>query len=67
MDYADRAYEYYITKNIQPLDGTVPEKGVERVVESLGEMGDLKKPYPPATKFIDMSYLREAQKRVFGR
>ena len=67
VDYADRAYEYYITKNIQPLDGTVPEKGVERVVESLGEMGDLKKPYPPATKFIDMSYLREAQKRVFGR
>jgi len=67
VDYADRAYEYYITKNIQPLDGTVPEKGVERVVESLGEMGDLKKPYPPATKFIDTSYLREAQKRVFGR
>ncbi|MBI3014845.1 MAG: ABC transporter substrate-binding protein [Candidatus Tectomicrobia bacterium] len=67
VDYADRAYEYYIANKVQPLDGTVPERGVERVIESLGEMGDLKKPYPPATKFIDMSYLREAQKRVFGR
>jgi ABC-type nitrate/sulfonate/bicarbonate transport system substrate-binding protein len=67
VEHADRAYDYYITNKIQPLDGAVSEKGVQKVVESLGELGELKKPYPPASKFIDMSYLREAQKRVSGR
>lgn len=66
-EHADRAYDYYITNQIQPLDGTVPERGVQRVIESLGELGELQKPYPPASKFIDLSYLREAQRRVSGR
>ncbi|MBI3014486.1 MAG: ABC transporter substrate-binding protein [Candidatus Tectomicrobia bacterium] len=67
VEYADRTYDYYITNKIQPLDGTVSEKGVQKAIENLGELGDLKRPYPPASKYIDMSYLREAQKRVFGR
>lgn len=67
VEHADRAYEFYITNKVQPIDGTVPEKGVQKVIESLGELDELKKPYPPASKYIDMSYLKEAQKRVFGR
>ena len=66
-EHADRAYDYYITGKIQPLDGVVPERGVQKVIESLGELGELQKPYPAAVKYIDPSYLREAQKRVFGR
>lgn len=67
LRYADQAYDYYITRKIQPLDGSVPEAGVKKVIDSLGALGDLQKPYPPASEFIDMSYLREAQRRVFGR
>ncbi|MBI3078558.1 MAG: ABC transporter substrate-binding protein [Deltaproteobacteria bacterium] len=67
VGYADRAYEYYITHGVQPLDGTVSEKEVQRVIEVLGALGDLKRPYPPAAKYIDLSYLREAQKRVSRR
>ena len=59
VEHADRAYDYYITNKIQPLDGTVPEQGVQKVIESLGELGELQKPYPPTSRFIDMSYLRE--------
>ena len=67
IQHAERAYDYYITNKIQPLDGAVPDSGVQKVIESLGELEELKKPYPPASKYVDMSYLREAQKRVFNR
>ena len=67
VEHADRAYDYYITNKVQPLDGAVPERGVQKVIESLGELEELKRPYPPVSKFVDPTYLREAQKRVFGR
>ena len=41
-------------------DGSMPAEGFRRLLEAVAELGDLPKPPPPASKFVDDSYLKAA-------
>jgi NitT/TauT family transport system substrate-binding protein len=41
-------------------DGAIPADSFRRVLEAVAELGDLPKPPPPASKFLDDSFLKAA-------
>jgi ABC-type nitrate/sulfonate/bicarbonate transport system substrate-binding protein len=51
-------YEPY--KGVLPKHGEISMAGFDKVIELLGESGALKKPLPPATKFVDLGFLEAA-------
>jgi len=45
---------------VLPKQGEINVKGLERVIEYMGEAGTLKKPLPGAERFVDLRYLTKA-------
>jgi NitT/TauT family transport system substrate-binding protein len=41
-------------------DGAIPPEGFRRVLDAVADLGDLPKPPPPASKFLDDSFLKAA-------
>ena len=41
-------------------DGTIPPESFKRMLDAVAELGDLPKPPPPASKFLDDSFLKAA-------
>ncbi len=58
-EYVETSWETYTKAQIWPKDGKVNIKGLQLVIDLMGEEGQLKKPYPKPEDVIDHSYLQE--------
>ncbi len=47
-------------RGVMPKQAEISFPGVTKVIELLGEVGELKAPLPPAERFIDLQYLKAA-------
>jgi NitT/TauT family transport system substrate-binding protein len=60
-DDSDKSYDLFMNElRAFRRDGTIPADSFKRVLDAVAELGDLPKPPPPASKFLDDSYLKEA-------
>jgi NitT/TauT family transport system substrate-binding protein len=62
--YARRGIDYYITNKVYPINGDVTLSGLKVNIEVQAQDGIIKGPLPPPEKYIDLSYLRQAQKEL---
>jgi NitT/TauT family transport system substrate-binding protein len=62
-DVFDQLYKDSVVDNPQwSQDGKIDDKGIEGIEKGLVDLGSLKEPIPPASKYYDASYLASAQK-----
>ena len=62
--YARRGIDYYTKNKIYPNNGDVTLSGLKVNIEVQAQDGIIKGPLPPPEKYIDTSYLREAQREL---
>jgi NitT/TauT family transport system substrate-binding protein len=62
--YARRGIDYYIKNKVYPIDGEVTLSGLKVNIEVQAQDGIIKGPVPPPEKYVDLSYLRQAQKEL---
>jgi ABC-type nitrate/sulfonate/bicarbonate transport system substrate-binding protein len=62
--YARRGIDYYIKKKVYAPNGEVTLPGLKVNIEVQAQDGVLKEPLPGPEKYIDLSYLRQAQKEL---
>jgi NitT/TauT family transport system substrate-binding protein len=62
--YAQKGIDYYTKNRVYPIDGAVTLDGLKINVEVQAQDGLIKEPVPPAEKFADLSYLKQAQKEL---
>jgi ABC-type nitrate/sulfonate/bicarbonate transport system substrate-binding protein len=62
--YARRGIDYYIRNKVYPIDGEVTLSGLKVNIEVQAQDGIIKGPVPPPEKYVDLSYLRQAQKEL---
>lgn len=62
--YARRGIDYYIQNKIYPINGDVTLSGLKVNIEVQAQDGIIKGPLPPPEKYVDSSYLRQAQKEL---
>jgi len=62
--YARRGIEYYTKNKVYPINGDVTLSGLKVNIEVQAQDGIIKGALPPAEKYIDLSYLRQAQKEL---
>jgi NitT/TauT family transport system substrate-binding protein len=54
------AFYYNPDRGVMPKAAEISMPGMTKVIELLGESGELAKPVPPATRFVDLTYLKAA-------
>jgi NitT/TauT family transport system substrate-binding protein len=60
-DDSDKSYDLFMNElRAFRRDGTIPPESFKRVLDAVAELGDLPKPPPPASKFLDDSFLKAA-------
>ena len=62
--YARRGIDYLTKNKIFPNDGAVTLDGLKVNIEVQARDGVLKEPLPPPEKYVDLSYLKQAQKEL---
>lgn len=62
--YARRGVDYFTKNKIFPVDGSVTLEGLKVNLEVQARDGVLKEPLPPPEKYVDSSYLKQAQKEL---
>ncbi len=62
--YARRGVDYFTKNKIFPVDGSVTLEGLKVNLEVQARDGLLKEPLPSPEKYVDPSYLRQAQKEL---
>jgi len=62
--YARRGIEYYTKNKVYPMNGDVTLSGLKVNIEVQAQDGIIKGALPPPEKYIDLSYLRQAQKEL---
>ncbi len=62
--YARRGVDYFTKNKIFPIDGAVTLDGLKVNIEVQARDGVLKEPLPPPEKYVDLSYLKQAQKEL---
>ncbi|MBI4524361.1 MAG: ABC transporter substrate-binding protein [Deltaproteobacteria bacterium] len=62
--YARRGVDYFTKKKIFPVDGSVTLEGLKVNLQVQARDGVLKEPLPPPEKYVDLSYVRQAQKEL---
>ena len=62
--YARRGIDYYTKNKVYPISGDVTLSGLKVNIEVQAQDGIIKGPLPPPEKYIDTSYLREAQREL---
>jgi NitT/TauT family transport system substrate-binding protein len=62
--YARRGIEYYTKNKVYPINGDVTLSGLKVNIEVQAQDGIIKGALPPPEKYIDLSYLRQAQKEL---
>jgi ABC-type nitrate/sulfonate/bicarbonate transport system substrate-binding protein len=54
------AFYYEPDRGVMPKQAEISMEGMAKVIELLGQSGDLKPPLPSADKFVDLQYLKAA-------
>jgi len=62
--YARRGVDYFTKNKIFPIDAAVTLDGLKMNIEVQARDGVLKEPLPSPEKYVDLSYLRQAQKEL---
>jgi NitT/TauT family transport system substrate-binding protein len=62
--YARRGIDYYTKNKVYPINGDVTLSGLKANIEVQAQDGIIKGALPPPEKYIDLTYLREAQKEL---
>jgi ABC-type nitrate/sulfonate/bicarbonate transport system substrate-binding protein len=62
--YARRGVDYFTKNRVFPTDGAITLEGLRVNLQVLARDGLLKEPLPPPEKYLDLSYLRQAQKEL---
>ena len=62
--YARRGIEYYTKNKVYPYNGDVTLTGLKANIDVQVQDGIIKGTVPPPEKYIDLSYLRQAQKEL---
>ena len=62
--YARRGIDYYINNKVYPINGDVTLPGLKVNIEVQVQDGIIKGALPPPEKYVDLSYLRQAQKEL---
>lgn len=62
--YARKGVEYLTKNNVFPKDGSVPLEGLKVNIHVQARDGLIKGSLPPPEKYVDFSYLRQAQKEL---
>jgi hypothetical protein len=62
--YARRGIDYFTKNKVFPIDGSVTLEGLKVNIEVQFRDGILKEPLPTAEKYVDQSYVRQAQKEL---
>ena len=62
--YARRGIDYYVNNKVYPINGDVTLAGLKVNIEVQVQDGIIKGAAPPPEKYIDLSYLRQAQKEL---
>jgi NitT/TauT family transport system substrate-binding protein len=62
--YALRGVEYYTKNKVYPINGDVTLSGFKVNIEVQAQDGIIKGALPPPEKYLDLSYLRQAQKEL---
>ena len=62
--YARRGIEYYTKNKVYPINGDVTLSGLKVNIEVQVQDGIIKGALPPPEKYIDLSYLSQAQKEL---
>ncbi len=64
VTYARRGVDYYTKNKVYPINGDVSLSGLKVNIEVQAQDGIIKGALPPPEKYVDLSYLREAQKEL---
>ena len=62
--YARRGIDYYIQNKVYPINGDVILSGLKVNIDVQAQDGIIKGTQPPPEKYVDSSYLRQAQKEL---
>ncbi|HYY25291.1 MAG TPA: ABC transporter substrate-binding protein [Candidatus Udaeobacter sp.] len=62
--YARRGIDYYTKNKVYPINGDVTLSGLKVNIEVQAQDGIIKGAVPPPEKYVDLSYLRQAQKEL---
>ncbi len=62
--YARRGIDYFIRNKLFPLDGAITMEGMKANIEIQAKQGLISRPVSTAEKYVDLSYLKEAQKEL---
>jgi len=62
--YARRGVDYYTKNGVFPRDGSVSVEGLKVNIEVQFRDGLIKGPISPPERYVDLSYLRQAQKEL---
>ncbi len=62
--YARRGVDYFTKNKVFPTDASITFEGLKLNLQVLARDGVLKEPLPQPDKYVDLSYLRQAQKEL---
>ena len=62
--YAQKGIDYYTKNRVYPIDGAVTLEGLKINIDVQVQDGLVKDPAPPPERYVDLSYLRQAQKEL---
>lgn len=60
--YARRGIGYFIKNKLFPIDGMITTEGMKANIEIQAKQGLISRPVPSPEKYVDLSYLKQAQK-----
>ena len=55
-----KTYDLFMKINAYKKDGIITDQGMQTVLNALADFGDLPKPPPPPSKYMDMQYVKAA-------
>jgi ABC-type nitrate/sulfonate/bicarbonate transport system substrate-binding protein len=62
--YARKGVDYFTKNKIFPMDGSITLEGLKMNIDVQARDGVLKEPLPPPEKYVDLSYIKQAQKEL---
>jgi ABC-type nitrate/sulfonate/bicarbonate transport system substrate-binding protein len=59
---AEKTYDFFLAEKVVAPDAALFEAGIQANLDAFLEMGEMKVPLPPVSRFVDASFLAEAGK-----
>jgi hypothetical protein len=64
MPYSRRGIDYFTKNRVFPIDGGVTLEGLKVNIQVQARDGVLKEPLPQPERYLDQSYIKQAQKEL---